>query len=398
VDAETWSLKARWVLPVLTPPVENGVIEIAGDKIVGVRQGGGATVDLGDVILLPGLVNAHTHLDLTGFPRPEEPPATFADWIRLVIRHRLRESPEQRWESIRAGISQSLRHGVALLGDISSDGSSARLLAGQPIGSTVYHEVLGVNARRADQTREAALAWVQETSGLETVRGLSPHAPYSTRHDLFAWAVSRCEPIQVHLAETPEEMELMARGTGPLVEMLRELDLWPATGLPGSIGEVLDWLAAGTNARPLGLVHANCLPVSMASRLGSNVTIIHCPRTHRWFGRDPFPASQWMKAGVPLALGTDGEACNRDLDILAEAREFALRHNLISPQSILEMITLNGAAVLGWRGRAGALVAGHFADALAFPVDSASPRSCPVEQVLGGLQKPCRFLWRGRWR
>lgn len=398
MDAATWSLKARWVLPVLTPPVENGVIDIVGDRIAGVRRGGEATIDLGDVILLPGLVNAHTHLDLTGFPKPAEPPETFADWIRLVICHRVGESPEQRRAAIRAGVSQSLGHGVTLLGDISSDGSSARLLAGQPIASTVYHEVLGVNAKRADQTRESASVWVRETADLPNVHGLSPHAPYSTRKDLFDWAVSRSEPIQVHLAETREEIELMACGTGPLVEMLRELDLWPATSLPGSIGELMDLLAAGSRARPLGLVHANCLPISAASGLAPNVSIIHCPRTHRWFGREPFPASEWMKAGVSLALGTDGEACNADLDILAEAREFAQCQNPIAPQSILEMVTLNGAAVLGWRGRAGALVAGHFADVVALPVDSFSQRSCPMEQVLGGTQKPCRVLWRGLWR
>lgn len=397
MDAEAWSLKARWVVPVLTPPVENGVIEIVGDRIIGVGRGGPATVDLGEVILLPGLVNAHTHLDLTAFPRPVSPPATFAEWIRMVIRHRLVESSDQRLAAVRAGIRQSLAHGVALLGDISVDGCSARLLTGQPLGATVYHEILGLNENRAERTRLAAEAWLkEESSASQVVRGFSPHAPYSTRRGLFRWCADQGVPAQIHLAETPEEMQLLDSGTGPLAEMLRDLGLWPAADSLLSMAGLLDLVGARSPRAPLGLVHANHLPVEMASKLGPETTLIHCPRTHAWFGREPFPVEGWMKAGVRIALGTDGEACAPNLDILAEARALFARHPNLTPASILAMCTVNGAAALGWEGRQGAFAKNHWANAVAYPSDTLSPSVCPIEQILGEGVRPSRILRLGR--
>lgn len=395
MDAEAWSLKARWVVPVTTPPLENGVVDIVGDKITGVRRGGAATVDLGEVILLPGLVNAHTHLDLTGFSRAVSPPATFAEWIRTVIRHRLAESAEQRLAAVRSGIRQSMAHGVSLLGDISVDGSSGRLLEGFPLGGTVYHEILGVNESRAAQTRQVAEMWLKEGPTARVVRGISPHAPYSTHRELFQWAAGRGIPAQIHLAETDEEMALLATGTGPLVDMLRDLGLWPAADSLLSMAGLLDLMGARSPRAPLGLVHANHLPVEMVSQLGPETTLIHCPRTHAWFGREPFPIAAWMKAGVRIALGTDGEACAPDLDVLAEARALFARLPNLAPALILSMCTVNGAAALGWEGLQGALAKNFWANAVAFPADNPHLSVCPVEQIMGAGMRPCRVLRLG---
>ena len=244
MDAPAWSLKARWVLPVLTPPVENGVIEIAGDTIVAVRQGGPATHDLGDSILIPGLVNAHTHLDLTGFPRPVTPPPTFADWITQVIQHRLRETPEQRLMAIRKGVRQSMAHGVTLLGDISSNGASSQVIASESVAATVYHEILGLNLERANQTRSAAANWLSSQSSANVLPAISPHAPYSTRRNLYAWAQSLPVPVQTHLAESFEEIALITHGSGPLAKMLHDLKLLPTENMPQGVNDVLRLLAS----------------------------------------------------------------------------------------------------------------------------------------------------------
>mgnify|MGYP006275789241 FL=1 len=396
MDAEAWSLKARWVIPMTAPPVENGVVEVVGDRITRVGRGGAPTVDLGEVILLPGLVNAHTHLDLTGFPRPVSPPATFANWIRTVIRHRLAESSEQRVASVREGIRQSLEHGVSLVGDISTDGSSARLLRGTSLRGTVYHEILGLNESRAEQTRLAAMEWLQnEDSGGGVVRGLSPHAPYSTKETLFRWSKGQPVPTQIHLAETSEEMEILESGNGPLVDMLLELGLWPPAELLLQADEILDLMGEGSSGSPLGLVHVNHLPVVMAGKLKSGTTLIHCPRTHAWFEREPFPMEEWMKAGIRIALGTDGEACAPDLDILAEARALFAGRPGLAPASILAMCTVNGAHVLGWEGRQGALAKNYIANAVAYPAAGLATSGCPIEHILGTEVRPCRILRSG---
>ena len=398
MDAPAWSLKARWVLPVLTPPVENGVIEIAGDTIVAVRQGCPATHDLGDSILIPGLVNAHTHLDLTGFPRPVTPPPTFADWIIQVIQHRLRETPEQRLMAIRKGVRQSMAHGVTLLGDISSNGASSQVIASESVAATVYHEILGLNLERANQTRSAAANWLSSQSLANVLPAISPHAPYSTRSDLYAWAQSLSVPVQTHLAESFEEIALITHGSGPLAKMLHDLKLLPTENMPQGVNDVLRLLASQSSTQPVGLVHANYLPLESASSLGPNVTLIHCPRTHDWFGREPFPLLEWIRAGIPIALGTDGEACNPDLDILAEASTLFQMHPDIPPAKILEMCTINGAAVLGWKGKAGALAPGHYADMVSMATDSASTLEKVLENLLVSKPKSMKTLWRGKWR
>ena len=402
MDIETWSLKARLVLPVDSPPIDNGVVEIHGERIIGVRRGGSATHDLGDVCLMPGLVNAHTHLDLTGFPRTKEPPASFAAWITQVIRHRQAEGENDRMRATFRGIQQSIGHGVTLLGDISVGGTSLRLLAGIPLAATVYFEILGAKKEKWQPALRACSDWIENPNGnCDVKKGISPHAPYSTCYDLFSWAGSRSEPIQVHLAETDEEIEWMTTRTGPLATMLEQLGLGREPGLATNTGTVLDWLRRAKNTRdagPVGLIHCNRLSPGQLSNLGPKAAIIHCPRTHAWFRRGNFPLAKMVESGVKVALGTDGEASAPDLNLLEEARTVFLAHPSVPPAEILRMATLNGAGALGWEGETGSLVAGKFADIIVMPLSETRNHDFPEEQILGGVEKPLATLWHGFWR
>src|SRR5579884_365397 len=140
--AETWSLTARWVLPVSGPPLPRGVVAVMGERISAVEPHGGrrADVDLGDAVVLPGLVNAHTHLDLSGCRSPLPADGDFPDWLGAVIARRRVLSPQQVADDVRAGLAESLRHGVTLLGDVSAGGSSWAALAAAPLRSVVCYE------------------------------------------------------------------------------------------------------------------------------------------------------------------------------------------------------------------------------------------------------------------
>ncbi len=175
----TWTLATRWVLPVSGPPLARGVITIAGERIVAVepRRRRRPDMDLGDVAVLPGLVNAHTHLDLTGLRGRCAPTADFTSWLRQVIVHRRGSTPAQIEADIRTGLAESLRHGTTLLADISAGGASWPILADAPLRSVVLYELLGLTPARAEESLAAAGAWLVAHPARKNCRpGLSPHA------------------------------------------------------------------------------------------------------------------------------------------------------------------------------------------------------------------------------
>src|SRR4051812_203817 len=145
-----WTVKARWVFPVSGPPIPDGVVTIDGERIAAVESGGrSADVDLGNVAILPGLVNAHTHLDLSGMRGLAPPSPDFTGWLRQVIAHRRARTVEQIQADIRAGLVETIRAGVTLLGDISGGGSSWDAVKDAPLRSVIFRELLGPTQERA---------------------------------------------------------------------------------------------------------------------------------------------------------------------------------------------------------------------------------------------------------
>lgn len=390
---------ARVVFPVAGPPLVGGTLTVRGDRIAAVEPRGGRTpdVDLGNVALIPGLVNAHTHLDLSG-ARGLVPPTDadhFTDWLRGVIAYRRGRTPEQAQADIRAGLAEALRFGTTLLGDIAAGGASWAALAAAPARAVVFHELIGLSPERAKIASYQTVSWHAASPDTPTCRkGYSPHAPYSARLRLFR-GCGQGELYATHLAESPAEMELLATRTGPFVEFLKSVGAWDESAL-GSLERLLRQTQHPDGPR-YQFAHANYLPPGIWHLIRRDHTIVYCPRSHATFGHPRHPVADFLARGVRVCLGTDSLASNPDLDPLAEARFVRTRRPDIPPDVILKMVTLAGAEALGWADEAGSLEAGKSADAVAVPLpdhDAADPH----ELLLADHPGARRTLFRGAWR
>jgi cytosine/adenosine deaminase-related metal-dependent hydrolase len=393
--ASAWGLTARWVFPIDSPPIEHGVVRILGERIHDVGPPGGrADIDLGNVAVLPGLVNAHAHLDLTGLRGQVPFTGDFTDWLRAVIAHRRQRSAEQVQQDVRDGIRECLQHGVTLLGDISDRGLSIDLLSAAPLRAVVFHELLGLTAPRAGQAWAAAMDWLARPSSTNCRRALSPHAPYSVRRSLLRAVTARAAaaevPVMIHLAETQAELQLLASKDGTFRRFLETLGVWDADGLVSSVVEVVNILSAVPHVL---LAHGNFLGPDIA--LGPNVTVVYCPRTHHFFGHPPHPFRSLLDRGVCIALGTDSLASSPDLDLLQEVRFLHQHHPGVPGERLLRMATLTGAEALGWANETGSLTPGKSADLIVVPLP---PRDGDPHQLLLASNHPIeRTLFRGQW-
>jgi aminodeoxyfutalosine deaminase len=238
-----FSLRARVVFPVDRPPIENGVVTIEGERIVAIGTsppGGEPVRDLGDAALLPGLVNAHTHLEFSDLSQPlGEPGMALVDWIPTVLAHRRNRECDTK-TSIAAGCHESLAQGVTTIGEIvTADAAAYTDLA--PLDLVLMIESIGFSRARAESALQAATqqlnAFDAALKGAANVQlGLSPHAPYTVSPELLtsliALARKRNLPIAMHVAESADELELLARGTGRFQQLLDERSMWDATAIP----------------------------------------------------------------------------------------------------------------------------------------------------------------------
>ena len=245
------TLTARWIFPVDGPPLERGTVTIRGDRIHAVEPRGQRTADedLGNVAILPGLVNAHTHLDLSDLRGQVKPQRDFIAWLRAIVAYRRTQTLEQAQAAVERGARECLGFGTTLVGDISAQGASWDVLRGLPLRAVVFFELIGIREERAAQALTAARAWLEAIRPTESCRpGLSPHAPYSVGVHLFhegrRLARARKLPLAVHLAETSAEIELLRHRRGPFKTLLQELDAWDPKALPRSPTAVMRLCAA----------------------------------------------------------------------------------------------------------------------------------------------------------
>lgn len=401
------TLSARWVFPVSGPPLEGGTVTFCGDTIEAVEPHGvyAPDEDLGNVAIIPGLVNVHTHLDLSGARGriPPTDPEHFTDWLRAVIAYRRGRTPEQVQADVRAGLAECLRAGTTLVGDITSGGACWEAVASAATRAVLFWEVIGLTQERFQPTLhdfglKAGLAWDHEAPpavypATPLCRwAVSPHAPYSVNHE-YACAQLIMGNAAIHLAESPGEVELLLSRTGPFVAFLQELGVWsPSAFTAGLTDFVPGHLRTGP---PVLYVHCNYTPPELPFSPGH--TVVYCPRTHAAFGHPPHPFRGMLARGVRVCLATDSLASNPDLDVLAEARFVHARAPDIPANLLLRMVTLAGAEALGWADQCGSLEMGKSADLVAVPLPAGSAAD-PHELLLGGDCGPRRTLFRGRWR
>ncbi len=349
---ERRELSVRWLLnPDESPRCNVRLVEEHG-VITDIR-----TVSAGQesaclpLLVVPPLVNAHTHLEFSSLETPLAPGQPFADWIRTVIGWRRAQVGDPELV-IHEGMRQSLECGVGLLGEIAT---RSGVYSDDIPASVVFREVIGLTPERireqlAAAQEHVALYQAQGTSG--SACGLSPHAPYTVHPELMqslmALAIEHRLPVAMHLAETREELQLLERGDGSLAEFLKSMGLFDSSVFPGG-RRPMEFLQALADVPRALAVHGNYFGREEIEFLGEhpNISVVYCPRTHAWFGHSEHPFRRMQGVGIRVVLGTDSRASNPDLSILSELQYVLRQHRELQVSRQLKMITTEAAEALG---------------------------------------------------
>ena len=407
-------LRARTLLPVSRPPIENGAIWVSGQRI---RQVGRwqdfkhylneKVYDLGDAILLPGLVNSHCHLDYTDMAGQLSPPKGFTDWIGSITAAKSAWGYSEYAHSWLHGAHMLLKNGATTVADIECipdllpDAWDAT-----PLRVFSFLEMTGIRAKRPPQeVLEEALNKIDSLHHPYSRAYLSPHAPYSTLPGLLQLTatVARKRKFRVctHLAESEQEFEMFMDGKGLMHDWLKRNER--DTSDCGLGSPVRHAHASGLLQENLLAVHVNFLAHGDSALLAKQrVHIVHCPRSHDYFKHPAFLRERLTRAGVNICLGTDSLATTRksgrqklELNMFEEMRTLAGADEWISPEEILQMATINGAAALGLQHQIGELVPKANADIIA--IADKGKRSDPYERVLENTGPVLASMINGRW-
>jgi cytosine/adenosine deaminase-related metal-dependent hydrolase len=403
-------LRARTVLPVCAPPIDDGAVLVRGGHIEAVGKFSelsgadpGDVVDLGHAILLPGLINAHCHLDYTGMAGQLRPARHFSDWIKAIVALKSGWSYTDYAESWLKGAKMLLRTGTTTVVDIEAVPELLpEVVTATPLRVVSCLELLSVRSRQtARQMVQAAVEKLGTLPGEPP--GLSPHAPYSTSPELLrAAAVAARERgwlLTTHVAESEDEFEMFQVGRGSMFDWLKpQRDLSDC-----GQGTPVAYLARHGVLSPHFLaVHANYLAPGDAALLAlAGASVVHCPGSHAFFGHQKFPLNELIKTGVNLCLGTDSLATmpvkrneTAELNLFSEMRRLAENYPALKPQRILAMTTMNAAHAIGRPTELGRLAPGSCADLIAVPRGKTRD---PYQAVLNHRGDVLASMVRGRW-
>ena len=378
----TMILRAKYVLPMDQPLIEDGAVAIEGDTIVAVGKTAdvraaqaGEVRDLGERALAPGLINAHCHLDYTRLHDEVEWRGSFTEWlIELVAAKQLH--PEKEYlGGIQMGLDMLTRTGTTTVVNIESFPEFIDQVPPSPLRVWWCLELIDFN--RPEGPREVAtqaLEFIAAHSNPRGGFGFCPHAPYTVTAELYQlcgrYAHARNIPVTTHLAESQEEDDMFRRGTGQMYDYFLRLGrnmsdckrVGP-TQLMAEIGVL------GPNCLA---AHANYLTTPDLIRLQQTGThVVHCPKSHRFFGRSMAPLNAWKEHGVNVCLGTDSMASNDTLSMLEEMQTLGHVFPRMSAEELLTLATVNGARALNLHEKLGRIVVGARADVIAAPLDGA---------------------------
>ncbi|MBL0937428.1 MAG: amidohydrolase family protein [Gemmatimonadaceae bacterium] len=378
---------ADWLLPIAAPPIRHGAVLVEDGRIAWVGAATSAptgeqirTVALGRCALMPGLVNAHSHLELTILRGCLEG-LDFREWLRtLTAIRRDVLTVDDLLDSSRLGLVEGLRHGITTYADATD--SAAPLTAMRELGvrGIGYVEVFGPDPAQRDESMRALRARVSVLRTEDTLlvrTGVSPHAPYTVSSPLFGavadYARHEALPVAVHVAESVAEVTFVREGAGPFADRLRTrgIAVGPMAESPIALLEATGLLAA----RPL-LVHAIHVSDADLDRVVSHgASIVHCPISNAKLGQGVAPLDRMLARSIPTGLGSDSVASNNRMHLLEEARQAVLQHALragvpdsLTSHEALALATHGGANALGLADQIGTLEAGKAADLAAFPL------------------------------
>ena len=378
--------RARAIVTMDGPPIENGavavqegVIRAVGNRDEVARLVRDETIDLGEQVILPGLINAHCHLDYSTLRHAISPQKSFADWIRNINGLKRNFHDDDYLDAIRRGFAESKKWGATTVLNIETQPELLLRMPPPPLRTWWYYEMIDIRHRiTTEELVAGALAFFNQRPDWSGGFGLSPHAPYTASADLYRLA-GECSrvtgmPLTTHVAESAEEDEMFRHARGSLYDFLASLgrDMGDC-GRKSAFANLTDEDCAGPDWL---LVHLNELGEDdfelIASRgLGAEMQVVHCPLSHRYFGHRKFQFKRLRDLGVNISLGTDSLASNDSLDMFAEMRELQRNEPWLRAEELLETVTVNPARTLKKENVLGKIAPGAYADLIALPFSGA---------------------------
>jgi len=395
--------RAAWVIPIDRAPIKNGIVSVDGGLITAVGdQGSGigdqGVIDLGNVALLPGLVNAHTHLELSWLRGRVPPASRFTDWVKTLFAIRGRPDGGMSAEQIapiQDASAEARASGTIAVGDISNSLAAVGPMREAGLDGIVFHELLGFNER--DGALIAATRDLRSRASAAGARvSLAPHAPYSTSLELFkairaAVDLNTCPIMSVHLGESAEEVEFLEKGSGPWRGMLETIGAWRDDWRIPACDPVAYLDRHGVIDEKTLVIHGVQFGDQALSRLAEiGATLVTCPRSNQWVGVGYPPIERFYNSGVNIAVGTDSLASVEDLNLFSELKTMRWLAPGVPASRILESATLTGARSLGLADELGSLTPGKRAEMVV--VELPTQVEDVEEYLLGGIA-PSQLKW-----
>lgn len=371
-------VRARTIVTMDGAPIDNGAVAVTGSRITAVGPFNevrsterGEVIDLGEQILLPGLINAHCHLDYTMLQGKIPRPTSFADWIRAINRAKETFSDHDYAEAINQGFAQAKGFGTTTIVNLTGFPELLTRVRA-PLRTWWFAELIDV---RDPSKAESLVERAVEMLRLTETWGLAPHALFTASPGLFRrcgeTARTNGALLTTHLAESEEEMLMSVHRKGSLYDFLLSLGVKLFEANRTTPLEQMLKVAAPVDDRWL-LVHLNCVSpedLQLLAGAASKPHIVHCPRSHDYFGHPPFAYETLRKSALNVCLGTDSLASNDDLSLFAEMRHFQRVHPDLPARNVLELVTVNAATALGQSNLIGQLRPGFYADLITIPSD-----------------------------
>ena len=375
-------LRARTVVTMAGPVISNGAVVVEHNRIVEcgpaseiAATAGEEVLDLGEVVLLPGLINAHCHLDYTMMRHAITPPKSFTAWVQRINALKRSLDSADYLAAIERGFTELQRWGTTSVCNIAAFPELMMKLGPSPIRTWWFYEMIDIRHRiTTDDVVAGALSFFQHRANSLDSFGLSPHAPYTASISLFQLANSCATaftmPLTTHVAESQEEFAMFREAQGPLFDFMASLQrpmtdcghdtpfghLWKSGAIHGG------WLLAHMNE----LREADFQLLASQPR-GAGPSVVHCPGSHGYFGHAPFPYRRLHDLGVNISVGTDSLASTESLSLFEELRRLSAAEPWLTGEQLLRTVTVNPARALGRRGTLGKIQAGALADLITLP-------------------------------
>lgn len=373
-------LIAEKVLPISSPPLDGYAVIIEGDTIIDVetiplsekKHPNAKRIDFGRATIMPGLINLHTHLELSGLKGCFPEGIDFFEWIPKLIERKARMTKKEYEDGVLIGIEEMIRTGTTSVGEITSEGISPYITRSNGIRCKVFYEVIGLS------DLYAGYIWFRKRREINRFRnsdlihaGVSPHSCYSLSYRLMKkvsdYSSEHGVSLSSHISETEEEAEFIRNGGGRIKELLDSLGF--TAPLPfHSASPTLYFKDLGLLKRDFVAAHAVWVDErDIEIMRESMLSIAHCPRSNAYLNVGKAPTMKFLKEGINVGIGTDSLASNNNLNMWDEMRMAYRLHRDegMTPHEILKMVTVNGARALGFEDKVGSLEIGKKADIIA---------------------------------